>query len=475
MKKRTFFISLIFLCSLFSGIFFLYNTYQNYFVVQFTPAAYVETNSPLGNPYQGFYHLYAYKVSDTSTYTSKTVREAMGVEDESRLALLLININAYHNSPISENGLTQIDAILKTWSQSNKKLILRFLYDWDGNGETSEPSNIEQVLEHMTQTSALVNTYKNNIYIMQGIFVGNYGEMHGSKHLEGEQMLTLMEHLSSHTDPSIFLSVRTPQHWRSIIKSMEPTTSTLAFSNNLAARLGLFNDGMLGSGNDCGTYGDSILSEVVDYSLKGTRSEELSFQNKLCLYVPNGGEVILDNSYNDLSSALLDLATMHVSYLNSDYDEQVLAKWKNTIYQESGVFHGSNGYDMIQEHLGYRYVLRSSKMDYAPFSPKGASFTLSIENTGFANSLVPFQVSVLLRNTATQELTVAPIESDIRFWDAGNTHEISYSLDVLRHNVGEYELYLRITDPSNGEIIRLANEGLTENVGYFLGSLSITK
>ena len=37
------------------------------------------------------------------------------------------------------------------------------------------------------------------------------------------------------------------------------------------------------------------------------RMEELAFQEKLCSRVPNGGEVIIDNEYNDLECAIADL------------------------------------------------------------------------------------------------------------------------------------------------------------------------
>ena len=48
------------------------------------------------------------------------------------------------------------------------------------------------------------------------------------------------------------------------------------------------------------------------------REEELAFQDVLCSSVPSGGEVIVDNPYNDLENAIADLKTMHVSYLNED-------------------------------------------------------------------------------------------------------------------------------------------------------------
>lgn len=84
---------------------------------------------------------------------------------------------------------------------------------------------------------------------------------------------------------------------------------------------------MLGTANDTGTYGDTPASADA-YRSAWVREDELDFQNRLCNFVPNGGEVILDNPFNDLAHALSDLSRMHVSYLNSEHDPAVLDKWK---------------------------------------------------------------------------------------------------------------------------------------------------
>ena len=167
-------------------------------------------------------------------------------------------------------------------------------------------------------------------------------------------MLTPINHLASVTDPGIFLAVRTPNQWRTITESSVPLTAEQTLSNSLAARLSLFNDGMLGSETDLGTYGDSDIL----FSLSGF--EKRPRQAELCRYVPNGGEVVIDKPYNDFSSAVNDLAHTHVSYLNDIYDDAVLSKWRNDTYQRNDCFRGMNGYDYIYSHLGYRYVLRSS-------------------------------------------------------------------------------------------------------------------
>ena len=124
---------------------------------------------------------------------------------------------------------------------------------------------------------------------------------------------------------------------------------------------------MLGTANDTGTYGDTAASADT-YRSAWVREDELSFQNELCNFVPNGGEVTLDNPLNDLAHAIQDLSRMHVSYLNSEHDPAVLDKWKAAAYKDkASVFNGLSGYDYIERHLGYRYVIQDTALDSSDF------------------------------------------------------------------------------------------------------------
>lgn len=137
---------------------------------------------------------------------------------------------------------------------------------------------------------------------------------------------------------------------------------------------------MLGTANDTGTYGDTAASADT-YRSAWVREDELSFQNELCNFVPNGGEVTLDNPLNDLAHAIQDLSRMHVSYLNSEHDPAVLDKWKAAAYKDkASVFNGLSGYDYIERHLGYRYVIQDTALD-------SSDFQIRLENVGFLSAI----------------------------------------------------------------------------------------
>ena len=170
----------------------------------------------------------------------------------------------------------------------------------------------------------MVNKYTDSVYIIQGLLIGNNGEMHDSNYENIDQIRQLAEAMAAAVSPEIYLAVRTPAQLRGILRTKTPLASSQTGDGSLASRLGLFNDGMLASVYDLGTYDDTPLTSSSTPGEKGSRSDELIYQYKLCQYVPNGGEVTVDNEYNDLENAIADLATMHVSYLNAEHDPEVL-------------------------------------------------------------------------------------------------------------------------------------------------------
>ena len=431
--------------------------------LSYTPANNLENRDILSNPYCGFYRINGYTLTDdVNSNIINSASIAADTGNHRRLVQLQINLRNFKDSALTGTALKQLDDILAAWAQTDKHFILRFLYDWDGNVEETEPKNLGIIIKHMEQTASVYNKYADHIYMLQGLYIGNYGEMHHSSHQSTGEIMRLTQTLFGLANPSIFLAVRTPAYWRTITDSMEPSDiSTDTNSRSLAARVSLFNDGLLASESDAGTYAE------LD------RETELSFQNRLCQYVPNGGEVIIDNPYNDLSNAIRDLRTMHISYLNEAYDPNVLNKWKNTMYSENDLFYGLSGYDYIAAHLGYRYVLRSTELKFNDSYEKTATYSLSVENTGFSNCYYPFELSITIMNKATRERVTLINEKDATFFRCGTTNTISFPLNIRDFEPGDYNIYFLTSDPTSKEAIQYANNMTLTPDGYYVGSFSI--
>lgn len=442
--------------------------------IKHTAETFTESNKPLQNPYCGFYHIVRYTLNDEYTPSGNHPLEISAYTET--LALLEINLKNYRACEITEKGLSQLDGIIKAWasSPSKTKLIIRFLYDWDGLAFVSEPDSLRQVKEHMEQVSKIINKYRDAVYIMQGVFIGNWGEMHHSKFADTGSVKALIHHLSELIDASIYLSVRTPSFWRAVNGMYSPPDEPVSQGINkpLSLRLGLFNDGMLGSETDLGTYGDTLRCDATAPEYKGTRKEELEFQNKLCKYVPNGGEAVFSEDYSKLEVAVRTLNEMHISYLNADYDSRVLDKWKSSVWHGNDVFNGCDGYSYIKAHLGYRYVIVSCKIKKSGLINPDYMLNVTVKNIGFSSALVPFETAVTLINDKTGERVCVSLDADFIHLESGSRKTVTAKLPIRKLSQGDYTLYFSVKDKSDGKPILFGNENeLTEN-GYKLGNVT---
>ena len=431
----------------------------------YTPADSAETNTILSNPYMGWYSLIGYTLSDSELPSIPPSYQKASPPTE--LVLLEINLLPYADSDISDNGLSYLDTLLSKWSDTKNQLILRFVYDWNGTNLQSEPSSRTQIERHIEQIAPIINKYKDSVYLLQGIFVGNWGEMNHSGYLSADDMTLLLQKLATLTDPSIFLAVRTPAQLRAILKTGTPISATQAYNGSLASRTGLYNDGMLGSSTDTGTYSDSSAN-TSDYTKPWSRENEIGFQNQLCNYVPNGGEVILPNSYNDLDKAISDLKAMHVSYLNKDYDPDVIEqKWKASSYSGSDpLYQRMNGFDYISCHLGYRYVLTNSSFSHGQLS-------VTIENKGFSSCYRPLSVSITIESDDKSFQKTYPVNTDTRTWLSGESVTFKLPLTVRDLPVSTCALSLKLTDQSLNREILLASDFEHTSSGYVIGILHV--
>lgn len=466
---------------------------QHYLDFSFTTAglSYEETTAELDNPGGGFYCLHGYLLSEETT--NETLDELLArdirLDEGDGLVLLEINLLRYRDAPLSARALAQLERILLAWEKADYQIILRFLYDWDGNAAATDPEDLAQITEHMTQAAPVVNAHAASVYTMQGTFAGSWGEMHGSKHTTPEAMCTLMEHLNEVIDPGIFLAVRTPAHRRTILNSAEAFPE----KNTLAVRLGLYNDGMLGSETDLGTYGEIDKHASVSLGDHWLRAQELAYQDEVCRHVPNGGEAVIDNPLNDLDAALEAFRTMHVSYLNCKYQLEVLDKWRETPIQTDDKWNGMDGFTYIGRHLGTRY--RCTEASAAPFDcwkRDTASLSFTLANTAFSGSCRPLICRIRVVSDADESVVfeqVVGTDSAENSDPAGRTgdadslralcngEKLSLSLELPLRTLpdGAYRVYLSCETVTDGHALALANSLPHTESGYEIASFSLSR
>lgn len=435
-----------------------------------------ESARKLDNPNRGFYHMYGFRIFDSVSDFKGNVSERFAGDWGNGLTLIEVNLREFRGGEISAQGLQNLDNLLEALASIDKQLILRFLYDWEGKNMQYEPDRLDVILRHIEQMSDLLKKYENRIFLVQGLFVGNVGEMNSSKYLGTEDLQSLAVKMLESVGENTYLSVRTPVQWRSITEIPEPT-QVVRGDGSLASRMGLYNDGMLGNRTDYGTYGVTDQAEEKPF-LKWNRHEELVFQNVLCRIVPNGGEVIVDNEYNDFENAVKDMKMMHVTYLNWDHDTSVIAKWKKTTVYEDSCFDGMDGLSYMERHLGYRLVLRDAVLDY-DWKKDLLTAGITLQNVGFAPVYREAQVRLVLydRERGREYANILDSGQDVRNLAGGTESQelmtVSWEIPLGGLPQGELEVYFSITDVLSGDMILLGNEQDPDSLGYRIGTLRL--
>lgn len=433
-----------------------------------------ESNTLVQNPFCGFYKINGYMLSDSSTKKELISQVRKNCKDNPYpLVLAEINLQNYANSDLNSSAKQQLDTILTQYALAKKQVILRFLYDWDGKALQSEPSDFYRVKNHIIQISPVVNQHTDCVYIIQGVFIGNVGEMNNSNYSDINQIRQLIEALAESTDPQIYLAVRTPAQLRGILRTRTPLSSQDFESGTFASRLGLYNDGMLGNIYDMGTYDDTPITSGNSMDEPGTREEELLYQYKLCQYVPNGGEVTIDNEYNDIDNTITALSQMHVSYLNSEHEEDVLNKWKKSTYIGDNVFFDCTGYDYIEAHLGYRYFIQESHLDFHSIVGNDATLYLTIANSGFSSAYKKYDTTLLITNQDTGKTKRLKTNIDNRRISGNDQVTFKISPDIRSLKKGIYILALEMKDPCTENYIYFANAGSEAHDSVPVGTLTI--
>lgn len=190
------------------------------------------------------------------------------------------------------------DSLRKTFEicKNNGSTIgVRFRYDENGV-QNPEPATFEQVLRHISQIkeSGVFEDYKDIIMFVESGFVGAYGEQWGGKYTSIEHKAQLLNALLDAIPAPIPVTVRTPDifaKWAGI--ELKDIGEYKCVPNSKASRVGLYDDGYMGSDTDLGTYRYSrekettwLGNQTLTSYFGGEFSGNLDFAKKYNTYLP---------------------------------------------------------------------------------------------------------------------------------------------------------------------------------------------
>lgn len=466
-KKRVVIRIFICLVVVISSLFFQ----QFHYNLSAQTVTFTESSRILKNPNRGFYHIWGFYITDESMDWENVIL-SKGVDDGFSLELVEINLQEYRDGLISDKGIRNLKELFEGLAKQDKHYVVRFLYDWDGRNMEVEPSNIDIIVGHIKQLKPILQKHADSIFVLQSLLVGDCGEIHDTKFADTKSLRILASELAAVSTSDTYLAVRTPVQWRKITQTYG--NKELKENSPYKNRLGLYNDGMLGNVYDCGTYGDQKRKQAGKYKA-WTRAEEIDFQDNLCRAVPNGGEVVLVNEYNDIDRAICDMEKMHITYINQDHDLQVMEKWRNSTVDTDDIFDGMDGISYMQARLGYRLVLRKCQMQHAFWKDK-LYIRLDISNSGFAP----------IYKACDASLTFVPKTEDGKSYSIQVSHQLQElaggretdQISTIRASVplsklsrADYDVYFKLIDRASGKMIYFANEQDAEADGYKIGEI----
>lgn len=403
---------------------------------------YRQSTERINNPDQGFYRPIYVRVTEDGVSYNKNI-----VNNNTQLYHLRIDISAFSQAnnetadqPLTENALSGLDELLSFLYDNNKSAIARFVYDPGLNGASNKEPALDMILQHITQLSAVLDKYHDTLTAIEVGLIGPWGEMHTSTMANKDVINALIDAYLNHTT-EIPILVRTPKMIYNYLGiTMDDIDTYRIESTAKAYRLGLFNDGYLGSANDLGTY--TNREKEVPW---------LALQNG---HLPYGGEVVIpDSSLHDIENCLDEMFLLHLSYLNIEWNNIVIDKWKNSFYTDAAgkdsTYYGTTAFEYIENHMGYRFVLENSTFEYDETVSRFA-IDLSLKNVGFGNLNRPMDLTLLLQSE-TGEITSV---------DAGHFNgqkNITFQTN-LNLKKGTYNVYVKLDKGNDKYTLRFAND-----------------
>ncbi len=429
---------------------------------------YRSDDSVVANPSRGFYHVADthYTNADGAGWTAMNEATLRSWRSEG-ITQVLREVYLEHfggaGGPwnLTPDVLSKVDADFATARRAGVGVILRFAYALPPDGVWPPPTPygdapVARTLNHIRQLGPVLRRNADVIETVQQGFIGLWGEGYYS------------DYFSNPTDPSVV----TDANWvdrarvlhallRELPKSVTvqertmymkqrifdvPTgtagalTPTQGFSGSDLSRVGFHNDCFLASPDDYGTFLSDPLSLDEDYLAADSQ------------YVPVGGETCNVNPpKSEWPSAHLLMERFHYSYLNTEYNQDVLNTW-------------GSGYQEASKRLGYRFTLVQGTFSQQ-VSPGGQLHVdLTVQNSGFATPYQNRPVQLVL--VGDHDTYRVSLPTDPRRWTPGQDTHVRTDLALPNWVLpGTYRLALALPSASPSLEHRVDYAIRTANIG----------
>ena len=407
---------------------------------------------------------------------------------------------------LTEDALNVLQTSFDNIRKNNGHVIVRICYDPWYNGRSNVTPEHKWVLRHVKQLAPVLSKNTDVIVALEMGMHGAYGEMHSDTSITYDRVAEATNLMLRSTPPELKILTRTGNYSAKVLGfdnwsvdfhiDGEKFAEIAKAKGDTMYRVGMFNDGYLGTQYDYGTWGADCKTSIC-------REEGVAWLEKYSINTPYGGEALTTaNGYQVINTPeflAYEGFRTHTSYLNIQWNNNLIDSWKKSHFKgEDFEYDGSKidsltGFKYINDHLGYRYVLRESWISDTVGADGIFRAKLRIQNVGFGNLTRKMKTSLFVRGYRQEGMldTLAVITYDVPLdaIDFLNVHsrkieikgadtvmtfdgnnEIEFEANVQNYkewNGWPLDAFLQVCSETNSnECIHFANDSLRSGAGY---------
>ena len=447
---------------------------------------------PIGKPWAKLLHLRA-EISEFSSNAWLGIDTTGGKKDTTW----------GKSQDLTEDALNVLQESLDSIRANRGFAVVRICYDPWYNGRSNVTPDHEWVLKHVKQLAPVLSKNTDVIVALEMGMHGAYGEMHSDTNITYDRIAEATNLMLRSTPPELKILTRTGNYSAKVLGfdnwgvdfhiDGEKFKEIAAAKGDTMYRVGMFNDGYLGTQYDYGTWGADCATSIC-------REEGVAWLEKYGVNTPYGGEALTTaNGYQVINTPeflAYEGFRTHTSYLNIQWNNNLIDSWKKSHFKGSDFeYDGTTdtsltGFKYINDHLGYRFVLREAWLSDTVGADGIFKAKVRIQNVGFGNLTwkAPVRLAVLTdlegtgllecpmptyydlpdidsRNIHSRTISIAGGDTVMTF-DGNNEIEISTKLNI--RSKGRYQVYLKIGNIqfANHEVSGIGSCGAEQPAAY---------
>ena len=377
---------------------------------------------PIEKPYGKLLHLRA-EISEFSSNAWLSIDTSGGKRDTVRGV----------SQDLTEDALNVLQQTFDNIRSFGGHVIVRICYDPWYNGRSNVTPAHEWVLKHVKQLAPVLSKNTDVIVALEMGMHGAYGEMHSDTSITYDRVAEATNLMLRNTPPELKILTRTGNYSAKVLGfdnwgvdfdiNGEKFAEIAKAKGDTMYRVGMFNDGYLGTQYDYGTWGADCKTSIC-------REEGVAWLEKYGINTPYGGEALTTaNGYQVINTPeflAYEGFRTHTSYLNIQWNNNLIDSWKKTPFTQKDFDYDParvdslSGFKYINDHLGYRFVLRESWLSDTVGADGILRAKLRIQNVGFGNLTHKMKASLYVNGFRQEGMldTLAVITYDVPLSDS---------------------------------------------------------